>query len=138
MPVSRSFTDLSITFDKHPITNDLLVVKDFVAIKKSVQNLLTTFPGERFFNPNIGSRITKLLFEPVDFITSTSLREEIEYTIKAFEPRVLLVSSTNGNTGVEVVPNFTEDGYDIEIEYSIIGLPEKTDTISIFLERTRG
>ena len=81
MPVSRSFKDLSITFDKHPITNDLMVVKDFVAIKKSVQNLLTTYPGERFFNPNIGSKITKLLFEPIDYITATTVLEEIQYTI---------------------------------------------------------
>jgi len=131
MPVSRSFKDLSITFDKHPITNDLMVVKDFVAIKKSVQNLLTTFPGERFFNPNIGSKITKLLFEPIDYITATTVREEIQYTIEAFEPRVRL-------NKVDVVPNFEDDGYDITIDYSVVGLEEKTDTINLFLERTRG
>jgi len=131
MPVSRSFKDLSITFDKHPITNDLMVVKDFVAIKKSVQNLLTTYPGERFFNPNIGSKITKLLFDPIDYITATTVREEIQYTIEAFEPRVLLNS-------VDVVPNFEEDGYDITIDYSVVGLEEKSDTIDLFLERTRG
>lgn len=131
MPVSRSFKDLSITFDKHPITDDLMVVKDFVAIKKSVQNLLTTYPGERFFNPNVGSRITRLLFDPVDYINATSIRSEIEYTIGAFEPRVLLNS-------VSVEPNFNEDGYDIVIDYSIVGLEEKTDSIDLFLERTRG
>lgn len=131
MPVSRSFKDLSITFDKHPITDDLMVVKDFVAIKKSVQNLLTTYPGERFFNPNVGSRITRLLFDPVDYINSTAIRSEIEYTIGAFEPRVLLNS-------VSVEPNFNEDGYDIVINYSIVGLEEKTDSIDLFLERTRG
>jgi len=131
MPESRSFKDLSITFDKHPITDDLMVVKDFVAIKKSIQNLLTTYPGERFFNPNIGSRITRLLFDPVDFINATSIRSEIEYTIGAFEPRALL-------NNVSVDPNYDEDGYDILIDYSIIGLEEKTDSINLFLERTRG
>ncbi len=130
MPESRSFKDLSITFAKNPITNDLMVVKDFVAIKKSVENLLTTYPGERFFNPNIGSRVTQLLFEPIDFINATSIREEIEYTINAFEPRVLLNS-------VNVSPNYDDDGYDVEIDYSIVGLPEKTDNITLFLERTR-
>jgi phage baseplate assembly protein W len=107
-----------------------MVVKDFVAIKKSVENLLTTYPGERFFNPNIGSRITQLLFEPLDFINATSIREEIEYTINAFEPRVLLNS-------VSVDINDSDDGYDVEIDYSIVGLPEKTDSITLFLERTR-
>jgi phage baseplate assembly protein W len=130
MPESRSFKDISITFAKNPITNDLMVVKDFVAIRKSVENLLTTYPGERFFNPNIGSRITQLLFEPVDFINATSIREEVEYTIGAFEPRVLLNS-------VSVDPNYDDNGYDILIDYSIVGLPEKTDSITLFLERTR-
>ncbi len=131
MPVNRSFKDLSITFDKHPITNDLMVVKDFVAIKKSMENLLTTYPGERFFNPNIGSRITQLLFDQIDYINATSIQSEIEYTIGAFEPRVILNS-------VDVAPNFEEDGYDITIDYSIVGLEEKTDSINLFLERTRG
>ena len=126
MPESRSFKDISITFAKNPITNDLMVVKDFVAIRKSVENLLTTYPGERFFNPNIGSRITQLLFEPVDFINATSIREEVEYTIGAFEPRVLLNS-------VSVDPNYDDNGYDILIDYSIVGLPEKTDSITLFL-----
>ena len=130
MPESRSFKDISITFAKNPITNDLMVVKDFVAIRKSVENLLTTYPGERFFNPNIGSRITQLLFEPVDFINATSIREEVEYTIGAFEPRVLLNS-------VSVDPNYDDNGYDILIDYSIVGLPEKTDSITLFLERPR-
>jgi phage baseplate assembly protein W len=130
MPESRSFKDISITFAKNPITNDLMVVKDFVAIRKSVENLLTTYPGERFFNPNIGSRITQLLFEPVDFINATSIREEVEYTIGAFEPRVLLNS-------VSVDPNYDDNGYDILIDYSVVGLPEKTDSITLFLERTR-
>lgn len=130
MPANRSFKDLSITFAKNPITNDLMVVKDFVAVKKSMENLLTTYPGERFFNPNIGSEITRLLFEPVDYINATSMRSQIEYTIQNFEPRVLL-------NEVSVEPNFNEDGYDITIDYSIVGLEEKTDSFTIFLERTR-
>ena len=130
MPVSRSFKDVSITFDKNFVTGDLMVTKDFAAIKKSVQNLLVTVPGERFFNPNIGSRITDLLFEPLDFINASLVRSEIEYTIKSFEPRVIL-------TNVEVDQNFDDNGYDIEIEFQVSGLPEKTDTITLFLERTR-
>ena len=130
MPESRSFKDISITFAKNPITDDLTVVKDFVAIKKSIQNLLTTIPGERFFNPNIGSRITDLLFDQLDYINGSSLRQEIIYVVENFEPRVELNS-------VDVNVNFDEDGYDILIDYSIVGLPEKTDSITIFLERTR-
>lgn len=130
MPVSRSFKDLSITFDKNPVTDDVIVTKNFNAIKQSINNLLLTTPGERFFNPNIGSRIYNLLFEPLDFITGNQVKSEVEYTIKAFEPRVSLISVTT-----EL--DYDNDGYNIEIEYKVVGLPEKTDTIEIFLERTR-
>lgn len=130
MPISRSFKDISITFDKNFVTDDLMVTKDFNAIKQSVKNLITTVPGERFFNPNIGSRITDLLFEPLDFINANLVKSEIEYTIKAFEPRVNL-------TNVIVDQNMDDNGYDVEIEFEVIGLPEKTQSLSLFLERTR-
>jgi phage baseplate assembly protein W len=130
MPISRGFRDINITFGKHPVTDDLLVVKDFNAIKNSITNLLLTVRGERFFNPNIGSKIYDLLFEPMDFITSESLKSEIKYTIRAFEPRVNLKN-------VLVNEDYDNNAYDIEIEYSVIGLPEKTDTIQLTLERTR-
>lgn len=130
MPISRSFKDISITFDKNFVTGDLMVTKDFTAIKNSVQNLITTVPGERFFNPNIGSRITDLLFEPLDFINANLVRSEIEYTIRAFEPRVKLINVTADQ-------NFDDNGYDITIEFQVIGLPEKTENIQLFLERTR-
>lgn len=130
MPVSRSFKDISVTFDKNFVTDDLMVTKNFNAIKQSVQNLIVTVPGERFFNPNIGSRITDLLFEPLDFINASLVKSEIEYTIKAFEPRVRL-------TDVIVDENYDDNGYDVTIEFEVIGLPEKTETLTLFLERTR-
>ena len=130
MPVSRSFKDISVTFDKNFVTDDLMVTKNFNAIKQSVQNLIVTVPGERFFNPNIGSRITDLLFEPLDFINASLVKSEVEYTIKAFEPRVKL-------TDVIVDENYDDNGYDVTIEFEVIGLPEKTETLTLFLERTR-
>lgn len=130
MPISRSFKDISITFDKNFVTNDLMVTKNFNAITQSVKNLITTVPGERFFNPNIGSRITQLLFEPLDFINANLVKSEIEYTIKAFEPRVKLIEVT-------VDQNMDDNGYDVEIEFEVIGLPEKTQSLTLFLERTR-
>ena len=130
MPISRSFKDISITFDKNFVTDDLMVTKDFNAIKQSVKNLITTVPGERFFNPKIGSRITGLLFEPLDFINANLVKSEIEYTIRAFEPRVRLID-------VIVDQNMDDNGYDVEIEFEVIGLPEKTQSLSLFLERTR-
>jgi phage baseplate assembly protein W len=76
MPTSRSFKDISTTFDKNFVTNDLMVAKDFTAIKNSIRNLIMTTPSERFFNPTIGSKLSDQLFEPIDIITVNNIKEE--------------------------------------------------------------
>lgn len=129
MPTSKSFKDLSITFDKSPVTDDLLVTKNDAAIKRAVTNLILTKPGERFFNPNIGCSISGLLFEPLDFITAGLITDEIRYTINAFEPRIVL---KNVDTEIDDDNN----GFNVYIEYNIIGQPENVQNLEFFLERT--
>lgn len=130
MLISRAFKDINISFEKHPVTKDLLDVKDFNAIKKSVQNLLLTQPGERFFNPTIGSRLSELLFEPLSFINTSEVESQVSYVIKAFEPRVALKD-------VRAEADIDANGYNVEIEFSVVGLPEKTESLQLFLQRTR-
>ena len=61
--ISRSFKDISLSFKRHPVTNDIAVLKNADAIKRSVRNLVQTIPNERFFNSTIGSEVKNLLFE---------------------------------------------------------------------------
>ena len=65
--VSRSYKDISLSFDPHPITKDLPVLKNENAIRRSVRNLVQTIPGERFFNPILGSSVSENLFGIVNF-----------------------------------------------------------------------
>ena len=65
--ISRSFKDINLSFKPHPITKDLLIIKDANAIKRSVRNLVQTIPTERFFNSAIGSEVRDSLFDFVDF-----------------------------------------------------------------------
>jgi phage baseplate assembly protein W len=130
MPVSSSFKDLSITFDSHPVTDDFLVTKNETAIKRSIYNLILTKPGERFFNPNIGCSVSELLFEPLDFVTAGLVQDQIRYTIAAFEPRVKLEN-------VEVEIDEDNNGFEVIIEYKIIGNPVNIQQLELFLESTR-
>lgn len=129
MPTSKSFKDLSITFDKNPVTSDLLVTKNDAAIKRAIVNLILTKPGDRFFNPNIGCRISGLLFEPLDFITAGLVESEIRYTINAFEPRVILKN-------IEVEVDEDNNRFEVIIEYTIIGQPDLIQNSEFFLDRT--
>ena len=86
--VSRSFKDISLSFEPHPITKDLPVLKNANAIRRSVRNLVQTIPGERFFNPILGSSVYDSLFDLMDFGTSNLIEQEIVTTLRNFEPRV--------------------------------------------------
>tara|TARA_B100000925_G_scaffold145326_1_gene108808 strand:- start:1992 stop:2396 length:405 start_codon:yes stop_codon:yes gene_type:complete len=128
--ISRGFKDLSLSFKRHPVTNDLLPLKNEDAIKRAVQNLVRTKIGEVFFSNDIGTRITGALFELADSDFVDPIATEIETVITNFEPRVAL-------TNVEVAARPDENALDIEISYNIVGLSLPTQTIDFILEPTR-
>jgi phage baseplate assembly protein W len=130
MPNFQTFKDLNITFKPHPITGDLTVVKDEVAIKQAIINLLLTNRGERFFDSRIGSSLSNLLFEQLDFATAALINSEVENTIKFYEPRINILS-------ISTVPNFDDNGFDIELVFEVIGREDSPTSINFFLERTR-
>ncbi len=109
---SRSYKDLSFTFKINPLKKDLSLLKDENAIKRSLLNLFSYRKGEKLFNASFGSGIPDLLFEPFDFVTGGSIKNEIENLITQYEPRINLI---------EVVVDLNEEQYeyDIQVIYSI-------------------
>ena len=128
--ISQSFRDISASFKVNPITDDLIVVTNANAIARSIRNLIMTVPGERPFNPTLGSNVSRLLFDPMDQMTSMNIRSEIEHTIRKFEPRVELLE-------VIVNPNYDENEYDIIIKFKIIGIEIEPQQLQFALELTR-
>ena len=133
MPVarqSRRFKDISLSFRRHPVTNDIVAITNEDAIKRSVRNLVETINTERPFNSLIGSEVRNSFFEPADREILTRLEVEIETSIKNFEPRVTLRS---------VVASHPLDTNEIavEITYDIIGLPLPTQEVTFILQPTR-
>lgn len=124
---SRSFTDLAIGMARNANTKDVDVVKNDNAIKQAVRNLIMTTPGEKPFQPLVGSNISQLLFEPLDDFTEDAIRQEIINTINRFEPRVRLET-------VEVIGNFSRNTFDVTVEYRIVGIPI-VETIEFVLQR---
>jgi phage baseplate assembly protein W len=97
--VSQGFKDISMTFQSNPLTNDLIALKNESAIARSIRNIVFTLPGEKFFNPNFGSRVSRSLFENVDQISASIIKDEIATSINNFEPRVNLID-------VQTIPNY--------------------------------
>lgn len=133
MPVQRTsqgFKDISLSFKRHPITNDILPLKNEDAIKRSVQNLVRTQIGEVFFNDLIGTRVEQALFELANSDYVDPIKNEIETVITNFEPRVLLQ-----RVNVNSFPD--QNAIDITIDYDIVGLSTPSQSLNFILEPTR-
>ena len=113
--VSKSFKDISISFKFNPLSGDLIALKNENAIARAVRNIVSTTPGEKFFDPDFGSSVSEILFENVDDITAISIKDEIKNCLQNYEPRVEIID-------VKVDPNFDENQFDVIITYRIIGI----------------
>ncbi len=128
--ISRAFKDISLSFNRHPVTNDVTVLKNEDAIKKSVVNLCRTRINERFFNELLGTSIEDSLFELNIGDIDSFLEREITVLLKNYEPKITL-------TAVSVDSTVDSNDLSIRIEYDITGLPFPTQNIEFLLQPTR-
>ena len=128
--ISRGFKDLSMSFQVNPITSDTIAIKNETAIARSVRNLVLTRPGEKFFNPNLGSRVYETLFDNMDDISASIVVDVIRDTFDNYEPRVKLVS-------VKATPDYEGNAFDVVITYNIIGIDALPQQLAFALQPTR-
>jgi len=128
--VSQGFKDISMSFQRNPLTNDLIALKNDNAIARSIRNIVFTLPGEKFFNENFGSRISKSLFENLDEISASIIRDEIENSIRNYEPRVELIE-------VQTDPDYDNNSFDVTIIYKIVGIDVPAQQLQFVLQPTR-
>ena len=128
--VSRGFKDISMTFQSNPLNDDLIALKNANAIARSIRNIVFTIPGEKFFEPSFGSRITESLFENIDDISATIIIDEIRESIGRFEPRALVLD-------VEAFPDYDNNGFDVTITYEIVGVEVPAQELQFVLQSSR-
>jgi phage baseplate assembly protein W len=128
--ISRSFKDISLSFDPHPVTKDLPILVNERAITRSIRNLVETIPTEVFFNPLLGSNVRRSLFEFCDFGTASVIKNEIQTTISNYERRV-------NNVSVDVNPFPDTNEFEIIVSFDIIGQEFPTQQFSFLLEAVR-
>lgn len=128
--ISRAFKDISLSFQPHPVTNDLPVLKNERAINRSVRNIVETQPGEKFFNLFFGSDVRGLLFELIDFGTASEIQAQILNSLRNYEPRIDRIN-------VQVNPRPDLNDFEVTISYNIIGQEIPPQTYTFILEATR-
>jgi len=128
--ISQGFKDISMSFQVNPLNLDLIALKNETAIARSVRNIIFTLPGEKFFDSNFGSRISNSLFENVDEISASIIRDEIRNSITNYEPRVELID-------VQTTPDYDNASFDVLIQYRIIGADVPPQQLEFVLQPTR-
>ena len=126
---SRPFRDIDLDFDRNIVTNDVNIVEDVVAIKRSVRNLIQTNYYERPFRPQLGSNLRAMLFELYSPQMSHAISKEITLLLKNYEPRARLVN-------VQTNSDAERNGYEISISFYVVNFPEPVE-VEAFLERLR-
>lgn len=125
----KAFVDISLAFEPNPVTGDLSVLTNERAITNSIKNLVQTIPGEAAFNYGVGSSVRSYLFEIIDPGTAGLIRNEIEATIKANEPRAKVID-------VVVEPRPAQQEFMVSVTYEIVGY-DQIINVDFILEPTR-
>tara|TARA_B100000927_G_scaffold258999_1_gene227735 strand:+ start:315 stop:716 length:402 start_codon:yes stop_codon:yes gene_type:complete len=125
---SRAFKDFDLSFRRNPITKDVNTLKNEIAIKEAVKNIVRYNFYEKPFLPNYGGNITGALFENFVGGDSASIEDQIKNIINLYEPRVVCY---------RVDATFTERDNDLQVEiyYLITGLPNVIDNLEVILKR---
>ena len=128
--VSQGFKDISMSFQSNPLSSDLIALKNETAIARSIRNIVFTIPGEKIFNENFGSKVSKVLFENVDDISASIIQDEIENSILNYEPRVELIE-------VKTDPDYDNNEYNVTIIYRVVGVDVSIQQLEFVLQPTR-
>ena len=125
----KSYKDLSFDFTANPQTGDVATVKDAVSVKRGIKNILLTASFERLFQPEIGSGIKNILFEPMTPLTEQRLSDACADAIDAWEKRASVIN-------IAVISEEEYNRYRVAIKFSINNSLE-TEQVDVFLNRER-
>ena len=123
---SRAFKDINLSFKRHPVTNDVLTVRNEDAIKRAVKNIVFTILGEKPFLPLFGSVINQSLFDLNTNLNEIRISDEIKQSLLNYEPRI-----DNTEVTVSVYPESNE--LNCIIQYDIVGIPAPTQEVDVLL-----
>jgi len=123
---SRAFKDINLSFKRHPVTNDVVVIRDEDAIKRSVKNIIFTILGEKPFEPNFGSVINESLFDLSTNLSEIIVQDEIRTSLLNYEPRI-------SNISVTVLVAADTNEMNCTVQYEIVGLSTPPQEVDVLL-----
>jgi phage baseplate assembly protein W len=127
--MATTFTDIDISFERHPGTHDIFRLRDDVAVRQSIKNILMSNAFDKPFDPDFDMNLNGLLFENLHPGLKVMLKKKVEEILFRYEHRII----------VDDVIITQEDDYNslvVTVMYFIVGV-EQAQTITVTVERTR-
>ena len=123
------YTDFLVNLDLNPVTDQLQLATNEDSVNYAIQSLLLTNIGERFYHPEVGSKLQAGLFEMDDQQAEDFIQQTVSQTIKQQEPRALVRSITTR-------ADHANGGIYVTVSYSMINIPNVFNT-TFFVKRLR-
>ena len=124
-----TYKDISADFDPNPVTGDFNAVKDAISVKRGITNILLTSMFERLMQPELGSNLKDVLFEPIDEITTARIEREVRSAIDSWEKRAEVLH-------VFVDPDEEYNRYKVSVTFRPINSVVE-ELVEVYLKRER-
>lgn len=122
------YVDFAKSLKVHPLSNDIILNKNEMAVREAIINIIFTKSGERFYS-DLGVGIEYWLFEPMGIDTTLGLENIIRSNLAQREPRITQLQ-------VNVIPDYDGNAYNIDLVFSLINSP-KSYSVKFYLKRQR-
>ena len=126
---NQIYSDFLTNLNKHPVSGDIVRYVNENAVVRSIKNLILTNRGERLYQPNIGSDIRSMLFEPMGSASADLISTYIQDTIQNFEPRAKVLKC-------DVIPQYDNNAYSVILTFFVINKQDPV-TVQVTLDRVR-
>ena len=126
---TNEYQDLDFDFTANPITGDVAKVKNVTSVKRGINNILLTENSERLFQPEVGSGLKNLLFEPMTNLTAQLLEDEVRSAIDAWEDRAQVIN-------INVIPEEEYNRYRVAVVFRLMSDTTEQQT-EVLLSRER-
>lgn len=127
--ISQQYSDITNNFLSHPVTDELIILKNEKSVNQAFKNLVLTNLGDRLFNPYLGSIVQKSLFENFSPFIQEDIVNAITNSVSQFEPRIYLISVT-----LDAQPD--QNMYALNIVYALINSQQPIN-LTIYVSRVR-
>ena len=120
---NRTYKDMAFSMFANPMSGDMGKKTGVSAVKGAIVSILKTDFNERLFQPEFGSNIRALLFEPMNPITEERMKTAVEEAVKRHEPRAQII-------GITVEGQEEQNRYLVSILFNVtsIAQPQKLET----------